>query len=117
MPASAFCRLASASASLAFSLKSRESLTLTLIWRRSCFAAPLANGRAISHAGQDLGHVARLHLRPAPAELAGHVQQAAEVAGQQRARAGLLDILGFLGDEPVGNLRIFDAEGPAEAAA
>jgi hypothetical protein len=36
---------------------------------------------------------------PAPAELARHVQEAAEIAGEQRAGTGLLDVLGLLGDE------------------
>ena len=50
-------------------------------------------------------------------QLAGHVHQAAEVAGKQRGRAGRGDRFGLLLDDGVGDVGILDAERAAEAAA
>ena len=57
------------------------------------------------------------HPRASPAELARHVHQAAEIAGEQDLGACLLDGGGLLLDDGIGDVRVFDAEGAAEAAA
>ena len=74
-------------------------------------------GGVIGHAGQHLGDMAHLDVGAAARQLAGHVHQAAEIAGEQRRGAGRLDIAGLLVDDGVGDLGIFDREGAAEAAA
>ena len=50
-------------------------------------------------------------------ELAGHVQQTAQVPGQNRFRTGCDDIGCLVGDHLVRDLRVFDAERAAKAAA
>ena len=56
-------------------------------------------------------------FEPRRLKLAGHVHQAAEVAGEQQVGAGTLDRLRLLPDDGVGDRRVLDAEGAAEAAA
>ena len=107
---SAFCSCASASACLAFSLKAGEVISIALspprrsAARRSCRRAPRRHG------GSSTGDVLAL-------QLARHVHQAAEIAGEQRAGAGRGDRRGLLLDDGVGDVGILDAERAAEAAA
>ena len=60
-------------------------------------ARRLADRRDVAHAGQHLGDVAHAHFSIQPLQLAGHVHEAAEVAGKQRVGAGRGDVVGLLG--------------------
>ena len=112
---------ASASAALAFSLK-RGEVAMWRHGRRSASMRLLARSARRSPA--------RPSCRPAPRrrgaprsslalalQLAGHVHQAAEIAGEQQAGAGRRDVRRLLGDDGVGDVGILDAERAAEAAA
>ena len=77
--------------------------------------SPIA--RVVAHVGQHLGDVAHLHRAALALQLARHVHQAAEIAGQQRVGAGRGDVAGLLADHGVGDLGILHAERAAEAAA
>ncbi len=72
--------------------------------RRSCRPAPRRHG-------------ARSTGMPSARQLAGHVEEAAEIAGEHRIGAGRGDVGGLVGHHLVGDFRIFDAERAAEAAA
>ena len=97
-------------------LERRRGAAMLMMRAASCSSlAPIA-GR-VRHARQHFGDVARLHRLAEPLQLARHVHQAAEIAGEQRVGAGRRDVLGLLGDDGVGDVRIFDAERAAEAAA
>src|SRR5579885_3190237 len=61
--------------------------------------------------------MAHAHAPALALQLAGHVEEAAEIAGEERVGAGGGDIGGLLRQHLVGNLRILDADGAAEAAA
>ncbi len=50
-------------------------------------------------------------------EAAGHVEEAAHVAGEQEVRVGGFDVGGFVSCHTGGNIREFDAKCAAEAAA
>src|SRR5690606_23879585 len=89
----AFCRFGSSSARLAFALKSREVACIVFLRNAGSGAVRLADRRLAKLAGQHLGHMARLDPAAASLELAGHVQQAAEVSRQQQVGAAFLDRL------------------------
>ena len=67
--------------------------------------------------GENLGDMANFDPSTLPVELAGHVEQAAEIAGEHGAGAGGGDVRRLLAGHAVGELGILDAEGAAEAAA
>ena len=71
----------------------------------------------LRHPGQDFRRVEDARLRAFAAQFAGHVHQAAEIAAEQQVGAGGFDIAGLFADDGVGNIGIFHAESPAEAAA
>ena len=66
---------------------------------------PVSPIGGLAHAGQHLGDVAHLDRAALALQLAGHVHQAAEIAGQQRVGAGRRDVGGLLADHGVGDLR------------
>ena len=66
------------------------------------FASPI--GARIGHAGQHLGDVAHGDRAALALELAGHVEQAAEIAGEQRVGAGGRDVGRLVADHLVGDL-------------
>ena len=72
---------------------------------------------SVGHAGENLGHVANFDLPALPVEFARHVEQTAEISGQNRFGAGCGDVGRLVGHHLVGNFRVFDAEGAAKAAA
>ena len=74
-------------------------------------------GGSVELAGQHLGDVAHCDRAALARQLARHVHQAAEIAGEQHVGAGRRDVLGLLLDDGVGDVGILDAEGAAEAAA
>src|SRR5579862_1911654 len=76
---SAACSCRSASASRAFALKAGEVISMLLL--------RLADRGAVGHAGQHLGDVAGGDGPALAGELARHIEQAAEIAGEQRAGA------------------------------
>src|SRR5215207_3098107 len=80
-------------------------------------SALLADSRPLAKSGQNFDRVKGAYPRASPAELARHVHQAAEIAAEQDLGPGLLDGGGLLLDHSIGNGRVFDAEGTAEAAA
>ena len=108
-PTSARCSCGSASAARALSLKAGDGCTGA--------HAALADRRLGELAGQHLGHVAHGDLAALARQLAGHVHQAAEIAGEQQVGAGRGDVLGLALDDGVGDVGILDREGAAEAAA
>ena len=57
------------------------------------------------------------HRQALALQLAGHVQQAAEVAAEQDLGPGALDGGSLFSNDGVGDRRVLDAEGAAEAAA
>ena len=77
----------------------------------------LADRRRVGLARQHLGHVTHLDIGAFARQLAGHVHQASEIAGEQRLGAACRHIGRFLAHHVVGDFRIFDAERAAEAAA
>src|SRR5690606_4563705 len=84
----AVCRLASARARRAFALKSLEV---------DCIVSPAASGRVRltdrrlgELAGQHRGDVTCLDRAAATLQLSRHVEQAAEIAGQQQVGTALL---------------------------
>ena len=83
----------------------------------SAFFCARRSAALAGHAGEHLGDMADADRRPCALELAGHVEQAAEIAGEQRVGAGRRDIRGLVAHHLVGDLRILDAERAAEAAA
>ena len=78
---------------------------------------PSPIGGVVGHAGEHFGDVTGYSPAALALQLAGHVHQAAEVAGEQRVRAGRRDVGGLLLDDRIGDVRILDAEGAAETAA
>src|SRR6266566_3895078 len=117
---SAFCKSASASAAFALSLKRGEvaaCVATSLIASPSRGPLREPDRRIIRHSGQNLGDVARLNIGAVALQLAGHVHEAAEIAGQQQIGAGRRDGGGFLADDGIRNLRILHAKSAAEAAA
>ena len=78
---------------------------------------PPSDRRLISHAGKHLRDMPRFNSRSLAFQLAGHVHQAAEIAGKQGSCARRVDIARFLLDDGVGDVRIFHAKCAAEAAA
>src|SRR5271170_2120717 len=110
---SAFCNGASRSASWTLSLKCDDvgsALTFRLELRR-------ADRRLFDHSGQYFGDVADGDGLAFAQELAGHVHQAADVAGKQGRRAAGDDVRRLLGHDGVGELAKFDGESPAESTA
>ena len=108
--ASARCSCVSPSAARALSLKAGDVDFMGVI-------GALADRRIAELAGQHLGHVAHGDFAALAGQLARHVHQAAEVAGQQHVGAGRRDLLRLALDDGVGDLGILDRERAAEAAA
>src|SRR5262249_3769466 len=75
------------------------------------------NGRFARHPGEHLSDVPHFDARTLARELAGHVHQATEVTRQQRAGTARARTRDLLGDDDVGDFRIFDAERSAKPAA
>src|SRR3546814_9785618 len=88
-------RLGSAIALWALASKSWEVTCMLMVMPPSVF---LADGGRIGHAGQHLGDMAHLYAAALALQLAGHVEQAAHVAGQQQPGAGGGDIGGLAAD-------------------
>src|SRR5229473_8669302 len=74
-------------------------------------------GNLVRHSGQYFSDVARLDRAAESRQLAGDVQEAAEVAGEDRIGAGRNDLGRLVGDHLVGDFRVFDAERAAKPAA
>ena len=90
-------------------------------WRDNAASAPAA-GRTdrwhlVGDAGQYLGDMASLDAAADAGQLAGDVQQAAEIAGEHRIGTGRDDLGGLVADHFVRDFRVFDAERAAKAAA
>ena len=88
-------------------------------WSRASLAyrgAPIG-GTSSAMPGQHFRHMADLDAAALPIELAGDIEQTAEIAGQNRFGAGRDDIGCLVGDHLVGDLGIFNAERAAKAAA
>ena len=61
--------------------------------------------------------MARLHRPALTLQLARHVHQAAEIAGEQGVGAGRDDLVALARDDCVGEFAVLDREGSAEATA
>ena len=77
----------------------------------------VSDGRRVEIAREHLDHVTRLEGAALAAGLAGHVHQAAEIAGEDQIGAGGGDVAGLVADHDVGDVGVLDAERAAEAAA
>src|SRR5262249_60060783 len=75
------------------------------------------SGDIIGHAGEPLRDMAGFDPPALPKELAGDVEQTAEIPGQNRLGVGGGNIACLVGHHLIGNFRIFDAEGAAKATA
>ena len=84
-------------------------------FHQSSFASPI--GAAVGHPGEHLGDVPARHRAALPLQLAGDVQQAAEIAGEHGAGTRCRDRRRLALDHVVGDLGVLDAERAAEAAA
>src|SRR5690606_17207446 len=97
---SASWRLGSTSACLALSLN-------VLVWTSIASACRLADRRRlVGHAGEHLGDMAGVDADVVALQLAGHVHQAAEVAGEQGAGAARGNAARLLLDDRVRDVRI-----------
>src|SRR5262249_48685836 len=118
------CKSASARAARALSLKRGEVAAWVAPSVIASLIAPLGRGPRrepdrglVRHSCQHFGDMAGRNIDPVALQLADHVPEAAEVAGEQQIGAGRRDGGGLLADDGIRNLRILHAESAAKAAA
>ena len=113
MSCSACCSLASP---IAFAGIGLEGVAGWLHQRAPGFGSPIGGAAPVMPASTSATW-RTCTCAPSRCSLPGHVHQAAHVAGEQGVRPGGDDVVRFLAHDLDRDLRIFDAESAAEAAA
>src|SRR5690348_16272137 len=94
------CRIGLLSAFFAFALKAGLVMSMSPLplLRRLRRLRPPDRRPLVGHVGEHLGDVADAHVQPLPRQLAGHVEEAAHVAGEEGVGTGAYYVGRLVGD-------------------